>query len=103
MGIRCTEWRYRGGLDVTTVAAILITGGIQVIVALGSAATDSIITFTNHGLEQAIGRDGGRGVSDLAMIDAITNPIQVVQQVDGVVKHVGQNAVVVSTNYVGNK
>jgi len=50
---------------------------------------------TKHGLEQASYRDGGRSVSDAAMQDAVSNPVQVVPQADGSYKYIGQNAVVV--------
>lgn len=48
-----------------------------------------------HGLNQAISRDG-TGVSPWAILDAVNNPVRVVQQPErGTVKYVGQYAVVV--------
>lgn len=50
---------------------------------------------TNHGNEQALGRDG-HGVSDEAMNDAVRNPIQPPElQPGGRFKYVGDHAVVV--------
>lgn len=50
---------------------------------------------TNHGNEQALGRDG-HGVSDAAMNDAVRNPIQPPEpQPGGRFKYVGDHAVVV--------
>ncbi|MFZ0665912.1 MAG: RHS repeat-associated core domain-containing protein [Acidimicrobiales bacterium] len=74
-------------------------GGAGAVSGLGGAAADegadSITGFTQHGLEQALGRDGGVGVSDSAMADAVSNPEEVIPQSDGAVKYVGKNAVVV--------
>jgi hypothetical protein len=39
---------------------------------------DKITGYTNHGLNQAIGRDGGKGVNAKAMVDAVKNPKQIV-------------------------
>jgi RHS repeat-associated protein len=65
----------------------------------GAAAADAVpseITgFTNHGLEQALSRDGGLGVSQSAMEDAVANPVDVVRQANGTFKFVGNNATVV--------
>lgn len=49
----------------------------------GSAAGEppkEITGLTEHGEQQALGRDGGRGVSDEAMRDAIDNPIKPVEE-----------------------
>ena len=37
-----------------------------------------ITGYTNHGLNQAIGRDGGKGVKPSAILDAVNNPKKVV-------------------------
>lgn len=50
--------------------------------------------FTKHGLNQAISRDGV-GVSNRAMLDAVKNPTQVVQQSGGRTMYVGKDATVV--------
>ena len=55
-----------------------------------------ITGFTKHGLAQVMGRDGGRGVSNKALIDTINAPIQkIIQKENGTIKYVGENAVVV--------
>jgi RHS repeat-associated protein len=51
--------------------------------------------YTKHGLEQAIERDGGRGVSPSAILEAVRTPLSEAVQDDGATKYVGQNAVVV--------
>ena len=51
--------------------------------------------FTKHGLAQVLGRDGGRGVSNAALLDAVKNPSKVIQQAGGKVKYVGKNATVI--------
>ncbi|MGH9170158.1 MAG: hypothetical protein ACRD0Z_04730 [Acidimicrobiales bacterium] len=64
--------------------------------AEGEAALPSEITgYTDHGLQQAISRDGGLGVSQSAMEDAVANPIDVVRQASGTFKFVGNDATVV--------
>jgi hypothetical protein len=50
---------------------------------------------TQHGLEQAIARDAGRGVSPSAILDAVRSPLSESMQADGATKYVGQDAVVV--------
>ena len=55
----------------------------------------NISGFTKHGLAQIMGRDGGRGVSNSAILDAINNPIKIVNQTAGKVKYIGKNATIV--------
>ena len=54
-----------------------------------------ITGYTKHGLSQAIGRDGGRGVKASAILDAVRNPTKTVFQDGGKVKYIGKQAVVV--------
>jgi hypothetical protein len=54
----------------------------------------SIRGFTKHGINQAISRNGV-GVTQAAMRDAVTNPLQVVQQQGGTVLYIGRDARVV--------
>jgi len=51
--------------------------------------------FTRHGLNQVISRDAGRGVSAGAVLDALRNPLRIVQQGKGVLKYVGDKATVI--------
>ena len=54
-----------------------------------------IITgYRRHGLQQAISRDGV-GVAPSAILDAVRNPTRVIQQAEGKLKYVGQNATVI--------
>lgn len=46
-------------------------------------------------MNQAISRDGGRGVNPSAMLNAVKNPSQVVEKVDNLGR--------VSTQYIGEK
>jgi|GEM_PF-1340014 len=60
-----------------------------------SKSSNPITGYTRHGINQTIGRDGGRGVSASATLDAVTNPTKVIAQAGGKTKYVGQNAQVV--------
>ena len=51
--------------------------------------------YTSHGLNQAIGRNDGRGVNIAAMHHAVRYPKKVVTQSGGRVKYIGQRATVV--------
>ncbi len=63
-------------------------------------ADKSIIKgFTKHGLAQTMGRDGGRGVSNKAILDAVNNPSQIIQQANGTIKYIGKNATVILNQY----
>lgn len=65
----------------------------------GGTPPKEISGTTKHGEEQALGRDGGRGVSDEAMHDAVTNPAEPVEVQPSAqgpkYKYVGQDATVV--------
>ena len=58
-----------------------------------------ITGYTKHGLNQAIGRDGGIGVKGSAILDAVRNPLKTVFQDEGKVKYVGKQAVVVLNKF----
>ena len=51
-----------------------------------------ITGYTNHGLMQAIGRNGGKGVNIKAILDSVRNPLRIQQQVDGAIKYIGREA-----------
>jgi len=51
--------------------------------------------YTQHGLKQVMGRDGGVGVSDSAMNDAVEDPLKVDVQPGARFKYYGRSAVVV--------
>ena len=103
MGKAGDELSIRGGVDleagdkVVTVKSITKVDGPQRVYNLEVASLDGQIThnyfvgedkiwthnvnvikgFTRHGLNQIIGRDGGRGVSNSAILDAVNNPTRV--------------------------
>ena len=56
--------------------------------------------YTQHGLEQVMGRDGGVGVTDSAMNDAVEDPLKVEVQPGGKFRYIGKTATVV-LNSVG--
>ncbi|MGM7636581.1 RHS repeat-associated core domain-containing protein [Bacillus sp. Hm123] len=59
------------------------------------AVARKVTGYTKHGINQAIGRDGGRGVSSKAILNAIRNPKKIQKQSGGRTKYVGKYAVVV--------
>jgi len=61
-----------------------------------AVANGKITGHTEHGLNQSISRDGGRGVSAEAKLDAVKNPTKVVEQSGGRTKYVGKDATVVT-------
>lgn len=55
-----------------------------------------ITGYTKHGTEQALGRDGGIGVSNKAITEAVKNPvIDPISQSGGTTKYIGKDATVV--------
>ena len=64
-------------------------------IAPKTVADGKLTGYTRHGLNQAIGREGA-GVTPGAILDAVKNPKQVIQQTGGRIKYVGQNATVVT-------
>lgn len=71
-------------------------GGVAAALGQGGGGGVSLgLKFTNHGLIQATGRDGGLGVAWWALRDALANPLQTIPQSGGRLKIIGQYAVVV--------
>lgn len=55
-----------------------------------------ITGYTKHGTEQALGRDGGIGVSNKAITDAVNNPVKPpISQAGGTTRYIGKDATVV--------
>ncbi|KUG06364.1 leucine-rich repeat domain-containing protein [Solirubrum puertoriconensis] len=54
-----------------------------------------ITGYTRHGLNQSVGRNGGRGVNAASIKEAVTTPKSVVQQANGTTKYNGNRAKVV--------
>ena len=90
-----SDWAYGTGHVYGMVATSLL-GVTEVDAAEAVAESPSVIAgFTNHGLEQVMGRDGGIGVSDAALNDAVMSPVEITPQAGGAMKYVGSNATVV--------
>jgi len=62
--------------------------------AAAKAVAGRITGYTEHGLDQAISREG-TGVSPRAILDAVRNPSQVVEQAGGAMKYIGDKATVI--------
>jgi len=54
-----------------------------------------ITGYTKHGLNQAIGRDDGKGVNAKSMLDAIKNPKKIITNQNGTFQYIGKKATVV--------
>jgi RHS repeat-associated protein len=103
------DWKA-GPIAPKIIGGVLIVAGASGIVclvvspacaaALGAGASEiqnclnAISGYTVHGLNQAISREGV-GVSPRAILDATTNAEQIVQQSDGTIRYIGQDAVVI--------
>lgn len=57
--------------------------------------TSPSLRFTKHGFGQFFGRDGGRGVSDVALRATLRNPRQIIKQEGGKLKFIGDDAVAI--------
>jgi RHS repeat-associated protein len=78
---------YQGGGIAGLVTGALIPGE-------DDAEAAEIAGFTSHGLAQVIGREGV-GVSDQALLDAVRDPENVIEQANGTTRYVGKDATVV--------
>lgn len=80
-----------------------ILAGVGVAASTGRIAASAtrgpiagrITGYTEHGLNQALGRNGGRGVNAKAMLDAVRDSRKIVAQPNGTTKYVGKRATVV--------
>ncbi|MBA3945146.1 MAG: hypothetical protein H0X37_11355 [Herpetosiphonaceae bacterium] len=64
------------------------------ITSMVSVVGGPLTGFTRHGLDQIISRDE-HGVSNLAILDTLKNPLQVIEQKNGTYKWIGQYATLV--------
>lgn len=78
------------GVGVTGTAGAAVVAGKEAVAVAGK-----ITGYTKHGLNQAISRDGGRGVSPTAILSAVKNPAKVAEQAGGKVAYTGKDAKVV--------
>jgi RHS repeat-associated protein len=86
------------GLEGAVAGTAMFAGGEgegEAAVGADEGVAGIIRGYTKHGLEQAIERDAGRGVSPSAILGAVRSPLSETVQADGATKYVGQNAVVV--------
>ncbi len=86
------------GLEGAVAGTALFAGGEgegEAAAGADEGVAGVIRGYTKHGLEQAIERDAGKGVSPSAILQAVRSPLSETVQADGATKYVGQNAVVV--------
>ena len=83
------EWYY--GLMIGT-AAVATAGSFACFFMVNA---NPMTGFTKHGLGQALGRDGGHGVSRKAILDAVTHPSSVINQGAKGIKYIGKMATVI--------
>ncbi len=88
------ETAQGAGTAVATYAATHPEQTTEVIEGVSNTASEVITGFTKHGINQAISRDGV-GVSSRAILEAVKNPVKIINGADGVVKYVGKDATVV--------
>ena len=78
--------------DFYVPASVGAAGNVEYDLPTGGKITG----YTKHGAEQALGRDGGIGVSNMAIMDAVNNPVKApVIQSGGTTKYIGHDATVV--------
>jgi RHS repeat-associated protein len=81
----------------TFVRAVKITMFIHGISA-GGSRVPTLTGYTRHGINSAISHDGV-GVSPQAILNATSNPLQVIKQADGTFKFIGENAIVILNEF----
>ncbi|MDN8644502.1 RHS repeat-associated core domain-containing protein [Stenotrophomonas indicatrix] len=72
-----------------------IGAGAAGLTGTSGAVVGKITGYTKHGLNQAISRDGGRGVSTKAILTAVREPAKVAEQAGGKTAYTGKDAKVV--------
>jgi RHS repeat-associated protein len=82
-----------GGIGAAVSAAVNIVNTIR------AAKAGKILRYTKHGLDQALGRDGGKGVADAAIRHTIKNPTKVKPQSGGRIRLESSQAVVVLNKF----
>ena len=84
-----------GKIEGKIAEKALISGEEKAIEGTGAKKIGSLTGHTDHGLNQSISRDGGRGVNIAAKLDALKNPKKLVAQTEGRIKYVGKKANVI--------
>lgn len=72
-----------------------IGAGAAGVTGTSGAVAGKITGYTKHGLNQAISRDGGGGVSAKAILSAVKEPAKVAEQAGGKIAYTGKDAKVV--------
>lgn len=67
----------------------------------GKLAARGFTGYTKHGLNQAIGRNGGKGIHPKAILDALRDPKRIRQFPDGRTRIDGKNGTTVVQNRYG--
>lgn len=93
-GKALTSWFARQSVKTLTTQEITAIGEKALADFAEQQAENVIKGFTKHGINQAISKNGV-GVSSKAMLDAVKNPIKVLDQADGTIRYIGKNAVVI--------
>lgn len=82
-----------GGISAALASAV------NIVYTIRAAKSGKILRYTKHGLEQALGRDGGKGVSEVAIRYTIKNPTKVKPQSGGRIRLESSQAVVVLNKF----
>jgi|GEM_PF-3412183 len=72
-----------------------IGAGAAGVTGTSGAVAAKITGYTKHGLNQAISRDGGRGVAAKAILSAVKEPAKIVEQTGAKTAYIGKDAKVV--------
>ena len=94
------NWIQNIGVNKNLYKILLLSvAGLATLGSIASFATlavNPMTGFTNHGLVQALGRDGGHGVSRKAILDAVLRPVDKINQGSARgIKYVGKLATVI--------
>lgn len=94
VGIAFTRWAV-GRVGAAVARKYVVRAGTAAAVSAARRTSPYISGYTRHGLAQAMGRDGGRGVSAKAILDAVRSPKTITLQSGGRIKYKGKDATVV--------
>lgn len=78
-----------------SVASLTAKEGVDLAVESCKQIAGKMTGYTHHGLNQAIGRNGGRGVSALEILRTLKEPEKIIEQARGAVKYTRQGTAVI--------
>ncbi|WP_339734884.1 SpvB/TcaC N-terminal domain-containing protein [uncultured Gimesia sp.] len=84
-----------GNVAGTRVVGALVSWVGKTFSRVSPKAIGPITGYSRHGLHRAIGRDGGRGVSSRAMLNAAKNPSKILEQSRGTTMYKTKKATIV--------